>query len=218
MCTETSTYASTSYSTFTATITEVATPEEESEALDFSCAPITATNSLGDTLELGDDCLLTFSPSAAAAGTAAATSATLHAGKREANPLPEPTLAPVVPRAECAYTSTDFVTTTVLSRTTYFTTVTETELSESFACPPMSVTNSFGDELSLDDKCSLSFSPGANSPTTMTLRSGGDSGGSSGSSGSSSGGGASPDGAAQLVVSMGLVFGTVVVFAGAVLL
>ena len=230
ICTETSTYASTSYSTFTATVTEIS---EAEEAFAFSCAPITATNTLGDTLELGDDCLLTFSPSAAAATA----SATLHAGKREANPLPAPTLAPVLPRADCAYTSTDIVTTTVFSRTTRFTTVTETELSESFSCPPMSVTNAVGDELSLDAECSLSFSPAPNSPTTgtlfsiaassasnlpttATLFSGGDSGGSGGSSGSSgsSSGGPSPDGAAQLLISTSLVFGTVFTFFGAVLL
>ena len=211
VCTETSTYASTSYATFTATITEIATPDEEEEALEFFCEPITATNSLGDTLELGDDCLLTLSPAAAVPST----TGTLHAGRREA----EPTLAPA-PRAEnaeCAYTSTSIVTSTVFTQTTFTTTVTETALSESFSCPPMSVTNAAGDELSLDSECSLSFSPGPSGSTLPTAVSGGGSSG-SGGSGGSSGGGRAGDGAASLVISTSLIGGSFLALAGALLL
>ena len=209
VCYETSTYSSTSYSTSTATVTELTSPDED-EAFGFECAPITATNSLGDTLELGDDCGLTFSP----ASVSAASTTALHAAREaEAQPTLQP--APRAAADDCAYTDTTYSTYIVRTTTIYTTTVTKSELSESFSCPTMAVTNAVGDELSLDDNCSLSFSPGDGSLPSATGSSGGNSGGLV-SGGDSTG--PSPDAASELLVSTVLVGVSLSALIGAIVL
>ncbi|KAK2766245.1 hypothetical protein FQN54_007762 [Arachnomyces sp. PD_36] len=144
-------------STTTRTVTQ--TPDEE-ELPEFSCPPMTVTNDLGDTLALGDDCALEFTPSTATANAAVNGNAA------------EPRAAP------CPAQSTSTVTTTTTKASSYRVTVTTTKVvaetpPAEFSCAPMSVTNSFGDELAMDEQCALEFSPGSqtgdpNPPPTAT--------------------------------------------------
>jgi hypothetical protein len=158
ICTETSTYRSTSWATHVTTIIKIAPPEEEEEAPELVCPPLTVTNSANATLELGDDCALTIYP----APTDGATAALLA---KEARSLQ--------PRAalDCPYTSTSIETYTVHTITTITSTATREEVSEKFSCLPMSVTNSVGDELSLNEECQLEFSPGDSAATTTSAKS-----------------------------------------------
>ena len=134
-----------------------------------------------------------------------------------------PTLQPV-PRAandDCAYTSTIFDTYTINTLTTRFFTVTETEVPDDFSCPTMAVTNAAGDELSLDDKCQLEFSPGAASPTASPTLAGipslpGSSGGSSGGAGGNSA--AQPGIAADIYISTALIGVSLSTLIGAIVL
>lgn len=158
-CTVTSTYSTTRYATQIKTVTKITEPEEEEEAPEFTCPPLTVTNQEGDTLELGDDCGLTLNPA----------TEDLTATASETN---SPTLKARAPQADdnCLYTTTDVVTYSKITVTTKTTTVTREEPTAAFSCPPLSVTNAAGDELSLDEECKLGFSPGTNSapPTSAT--------------------------------------------------
>jgi hypothetical protein len=146
-------------------VTVNAPPEGEEAAPEFVCPPLTATNSVNDTLELGDDCALTFFP----ASTAAAATTTTAAKQARA----------LEPRdTNCHYTSTHIVTYTVYSISTITSTITRQEATESFSCPPMSMTNAVGDELSLNEECQLEFSPGQSAvASTSTTNSEGTNGG-----------------------------------------
>ncbi|KAL9039808.1 MAG: hypothetical protein Q9214_004724 [Letrouitia sp. 1 TL-2023] len=159
-CTITRTYSTTSFATHVNTVTKVQEPEGEEEAPEFTCVPMTATDAAGDTLELGDDCGLTFEP--ADAGPTDSSSSTTAIPTRKIKPR-----APQVDDT-CLYTSTSVVTYTKYTITTTTTTVTREEPSQSFSCLPMSVTNRAGDELSLDEECKLAFSPGSNSAAAET--------------------------------------------------
>jgi hypothetical protein len=130
-------------------ITKIAPPVGEEAAPEFVCPPLTATNSVSDTLELGDDCTLTFYPAPADAST------TASVAKKGRSLQPRAALG-----TDCLYTSTSILTYTVHAITTITSTVTRQEVTETFSCPAMSVTNSVGDELSLNEKCQLEFSPG----------------------------------------------------------
>lgn len=109
---------------------------------------MTATGDAGDTLELGDDCLLTFNPATEALKTSSLV-ATTETGSLQRRAAFE----------NCLYTSTSVVTSTVNTITTTSATITRAAASEGFSCPPMSVTNSIGDELSLDEQCQMVFKP-----------------------------------------------------------
>jgi uncharacterized membrane protein YgcG len=188
-CVETSTYSSTAYyAVHTVSVTQVAPPDGEEEAPEFSCAEITATNSAGDTLELGDNCLLTFSPSAAASSSSSSSSSGPSARAVPAEGIPDiqPRATTAAEDAACLYTSTSISTYTVRAISTVTRTVTSEEPDESFSCPPMTVTNTNGDELSLNEECSLEFSANTDS-ATATGGSGGSSGGGSSGGGSSGG-------------------------------
>jgi len=105
-----------------------------------------ATNSANDTLELGDDC-------------------NYHLAAKEARSLqPRAALS-----TDCLYTSTSIPTYTVHTITTITSTVTRQEVTETFSCPAMSVTNSVGDELSLNEEYQLEFSPGNSAASTTNV-------------------------------------------------
>ncbi|KAI4286219.1 MAG: hypothetical protein L6R38_000062 [Xanthoria sp. 2 TBL-2021] len=170
ICTITSTYSSTRLATHVVTVTKIREPAGEEEAPEFQCMPMTATNAVGDTLELGDDCGLTFEP-ADPAGSANPTNPANPGAPGITNATSNPTTTPTLGlkrRATqgddtCIYTSTDIVTYTVNTITTTTITVTREEPSPAFSCLPMSVENVVGDELALDEQCKLEFTP-ADSP------------------------------------------------------
>lgn len=140
----------------TKTITKISEPEHEDEAPKFTCVPMTTTDTAGDALELGDDCGLTFNPAS-------------EASTRSSSVGTTPSLQPraTIDENTCLYTQTVVVTCTKYTIITTSTTVIEESPSEIFSCPPMSVTNSIGDELSLDEECKLEFSR-ADSTATPT--------------------------------------------------
>ncbi|KAG8530303.1 uncharacterized protein KY384_004805 [Bacidia gigantensis] len=145
------------------------TPDGEEEAPEFTCVPVTATDAVGDTLELGDDCGLTLQ--------LAIFNSTNSSSSTTATPTPR--MKPRAPQASpaddtCLYTSTNIVTYTKNTITTTTTTVTREEPTQSFSCPPMSVTNGVGDELSLDEECGYKgMLAGAERPTeSLTAMSG----------------------------------------------
>lgn len=179
-CTVTSTYSITSFATQVNTVTKVREPEGEEDAPEFSCVPLTVTDKAGDTLELGDDCGLTFQPADAGPGD--------FSSSTTPTPTPTPGIKPRAPQADdtCLYTSTSVVTYTKNTVTTTTTTVTGEEPSQSFECMPMSVTNRVGDELSLDEECKLALSP-ASSSAVATRTSGGQPPGSNSATATASG-------------------------------
>lgn len=132
---------------------------------EFSCAPMTATNDAGDTLELGDDCALEFTPA-----TTTANARVKGAMKGDANGAgPQPRAAP------CPDQSTRTVTITTTKASSYAATVTTTRLvaetaPSDFSCPPMTVTNTLGDQLEMDEECALEFSPGTQTQTQNPYR------------------------------------------------
>lgn len=177
-CTATSTSRTTSYYTFTTTITKVVEAEEQESAPEFVCPPLTATNNASATLELGDDCSLTFYPPPT---DASSTSSPFSAA---------PSLKPRANAVDCLITSTSIVRYTVHTQTTSTTTVTETTIPEDFSCAPMTVTNVVGDELTLDEECKMEFSPGSSdsSPSSTSSATEGSSTGTSSGGGGASGG------------------------------
>ena len=191
--------------TRTTTVTRVAEPDEQEEASEFECPPLTATNSVGDTLELGDDCGLTFNPVSSTAAAAAVAAKAAHVVTATA--AVAMTGAPLLrPRAddECVYTSTYVSTSTVFSTSTRTSTVTESASDKGFSCPTMAVTNRAGDELSLNEECELEFSPGSATPSSTAASVQGGSGGTSG--------------AANLLVPSALIGVTLFAFIGACVL
>lgn len=111
----------------------------------LTCPEQSAVNDVGATLALGDDCSLTlYAPTQEASSTTTeALSASLAARQNR-----------------CLKTSTVERISTVRLQQTVTTTVLETTTAEGFTCLPMAVTNSFGDELSLDEECKVEFKPG----------------------------------------------------------
>ena len=162
-CTVTSTSTTTSYYTFTSTITELAESEEAEQAPEFTCPPISATNSASETLQLGTDCTLTLYPPPTDIST---TSSSTGAGAPSVKPRA------TADGPNCLITSTSIVGYTIQTVTTTIMTVTETETPEGFSCPPMTVTNALGDELSLDQECQLEYSPGSLTPSSTSSASG----------------------------------------------
>jgi hypothetical protein len=191
-CTATSTSRTTSYYTFTTTITKVAEAEEQESAPEFVCPPLTATNSASATLELGDDCSLTFYPPPT---DASSTSSSFSAA---------PSLKPRANAVDCLITSTSIVPYTVHTQTTSTTTVTETTIPEDFSCVPMTVTNAVGDELTLDEECKMEFSPGSSdsSPSSTSSATEGS------STGTSSGGGARSVSCYGMLLGLPFLFAT----------
>ena len=98
----------------TKTITKISEPEHEDEAPKFTCVPMTTTDTAGDTLELGDDCALTFNPVTEASTTSSSVGTT-------------PSLQPraTIDENTCLYTQTVVVTYTKYTIITTSTTVTE---------------------------------------------------------------------------------------------
>lgn len=147
-------------STTTITKTAVRGEGEEGEQGEFSCVPLTVTNGVGDTLELGDDCDLTFEPgddpppSSSSKAPHAALKKKKNKNKRARDCPPTRT------------TRTVFKTVSQTNVRTATTTVTKSESAlPEFSCPPMTVTNDNGDELTMDEECALGFSPGDTTPT-----------------------------------------------------
>jgi hypothetical protein len=130
-------------------ITKIAPPVGEEEAPEFVYPPLTAANSVSGTLELGDDCTLTFYPAPADAST------TAFVAKKGRSLQARAALG-----TDCLYTSASILTYTVHTITTITSTVTRQDVTETFPCPAISVTDSVGDELSLNEECKLAFSPG----------------------------------------------------------
>lgn len=123
---------------------------------EFTCLPVTVTNADGAVLELGDDCTFSFQPP----------STTESGVERRAvltSAVEPPTNVALRIRQDCVPRRTDIATVTTTIPTTIRTTATKTETvkpsDESFTCPEMVVTNTVGDELSLNDDCSLEFTP-----------------------------------------------------------
>jgi hypothetical protein len=148
--------------------------EEPEEASDFTCIPITATNSKNATLELDTDCALSYSPPS----TTATTSSTAAPAAVIRNALLWERQVSCTPFE----TDTEFVTltNTVTSYSTVTETITTSPPESEFSCPTMAVTNAVGDVLSLDDSCSLEFSPASTTSSSTTAGSNGAGSGNSG--------------------------------------
>jgi hypothetical protein len=196
--TVTTTIRRTTTSTIVVTTTKVEEPEEELP--EFSCIPMSVTNSVGAVLELGDDCGLEYDPPSDNGGTATTSSGgSTRTAEVEGRQALHPAEVMMLPR-ETVCTPYTTVSTTVTSTipattsTTTTTTVTIEPSEEGFSCPAMSVTNAAGDELALNDKCELEFTPAQ--PTTT-----------SSAGGSQGGGGGGVPGAASRVPSVVVVFG-----------
>ncbi|PMD32392.1 hypothetical protein L207DRAFT_609724 [Hyaloscypha variabilis F] len=167
--TETFTITTASITLVTTTATEFDEPEEAS---DFTCLPITVTNSVNATLELDTDCALSYSPATGTASSSAPNTASASA-------FLFPSVATLKARdamlqarqtgaGSCSsyVTSTDFLTITAgaLTTSTVQEVVTTTQSKDEFSCPTLAFTNSIGDVLSLDDSCTLSFIPASTGP------------------------------------------------------
>lgn len=118
---------------------------------------MTVTNDAGDTLELGDDCALELTP------------ATTTANAAVNGAVAQPRAAPCPAQSTSTYTTTTTkVSSYAVTRTTTKT-VAETAPPD-FSCAPMTVTNSFGDELEMDEECALEFSPGSETQDPETQK------------------------------------------------
>jgi len=195
-CTATSTSRTTSYYIFTTTITKVVEAEEQESASEFVCPPLTATNDANATLELGDDCSLTFYPPPT---DASSTSSPFSSA---------PSLKPRAQAVDCLITSTSIVQYTVHTQTTSTTTVTETTIPVDFSCIPMTVTNVVGDELTLDEECKMEFSPGSSDSSPSSTSSATER-----NSTGISGGGSAASGGARSVSCYGMLLGLPFLFA-----
>ncbi|PGH34327.1 hypothetical protein GX50_02810 [[Emmonsia] crescens] len=106
----------------------------------FSCPPRTVTNSRGDSLELGDDCALQYSP---AKSTTTSEAAKTSRTRQDGCP---PTRT----------TSTVYITEGTGGLVTVTASVTgENSAPPGFSCTPLTVTNAAKDKLALDDKCAM---------------------------------------------------------------
>jgi hypothetical protein len=128
-------------------------------APEFTCAPMTATNDEGATLELDDGCTLHYAPPEATTTEEAAARL-----RRDAETAPANLnvgLGLLARQASCTpYTTfTRTVWETETSTETGTRTVTVQGEDGTFSCPEMEVTNDVGDVLALDSECALSFSP-----------------------------------------------------------
>ena len=199
-CTVTSTSSRNSYITTTRTLTKVE-EENEDEGIEFSCPALTVSNSATASLVLGDDCGLTFFPSASPT-TSSAAAAARYLQPRATN--------------NCGYTITSTITTDVPSTITATSTTTVSTAPESFSCAPFTVTNVEGDELALDEECGLELSPASITGSNTPNRTGAASvarttGGSASAVGNAASGGSGPasadggGGMASLCVSSRLI-------------
>jgi hypothetical protein len=171
IATETATASSESIVVVTSTVTITQASESE-EAEDFTCFPLTVTNSVNATLELDTDCTLSYIPPSTTSPAVKARTAGLHVEKEGGG---EGGGAVLRPRQtySCIPITTEVTTTTLVntitSSTTLSITVFEAPEDDGFSCPTMAVTNQAGDVLSLDESCSLEYS--AAPPTTSSTTS-----------------------------------------------
>ncbi|ODH26727.1 hypothetical protein ACO22_04469 [Paracoccidioides brasiliensis] len=127
----------------TTTTTRTITPPPEEQPSRFTCSPMTVTNSVGDSLELGNDCALKFSPAETASVTA-----TVEMLRVRQNICP-PTRTTATVYETIGTNDVATITATVTA---------EKSPRLGFTCAPMTATNSLGDELAMDNKCSLQLS------------------------------------------------------------
>ncbi|KAF4969561.1 hypothetical protein FSARC_3216 [Fusarium sarcochroum] len=187
------------------------------DAPEFTCAPMSATNDEGETLELDEGCTLHYSASAPTTTSDAAARLRRDA---EAAPKTGEALALLARQASCKATST--FTRTVWETETETETGTRTITVQgergTFSCPPMEVTNDVGDVLALDEECALSFSLGEPTSTEggeATARAGGPAEtGESSTASASAGGDSGNDAGSVCAVRVSTTMGV----AGAVLL
>ncbi|KAK1763641.1 hypothetical protein QBC33DRAFT_548861 [Phialemonium atrogriseum] len=166
--TEVITTISTTLQVVQVTVTKLEEPEEAS---DFSCIPVTVTNSDNAIWALDADCALSYSPPTT-------TSTSSEAGADAAvvrNPILRERQFSCTPFA----TETEFVTLTSIStlKSTVMRTVSTTLSESEFSCPTMAFTNA-GGVLSLDASCGLAFSLAL--PSSSSAIAGSNSPGSSG--------------------------------------
>ncbi|KKZ63912.1 hypothetical protein EMCG_01770 [[Emmonsia] crescens] len=112
----------------------------------FSCPPRTVTNSRGDSLELGDDCALKYSP--AKSTTTSEAAKTLQTRQDGCPPT--------------RTTSTVYITEGTGGLVTVTASVTgENSAPPGFSCTPLTVTNAAQDKLAIDDKCVMQLTTAA---------------------------------------------------------
>ncbi|PGH05336.1 hypothetical protein GX51_03057 [Blastomyces parvus] len=132
----------------TTTTTKTVPPGGEPSG--FSCPPMTVTNSLGDSLELGDDCALKYSPAKPTTTSEAAGALRLRHDDEDEDDDDDDDCPPT------RTTSTVYTTEGTGGLATVTATVTgENSAPPGFSCAPMAVTNAAGDELTLDDRCAM---------------------------------------------------------------
>ncbi|QSS59676.1 hypothetical protein I7I51_09112 [Histoplasma capsulatum] len=130
----------------TTTTTTTKTVPPGGEPSGFSCTPMTVTNSLGDSLELGDNCALRYFHAKTATSSEAARALRIRQGDCP------PTRT----------TSTVYATEGAGGFMTVTATVTGSNSAPpGFSCTPMTVTNAAGDELVMDDKCATQLATAA---------------------------------------------------------
>ncbi|KGY14776.1 hypothetical protein PABG_12370 [Paracoccidioides brasiliensis Pb03] len=128
----------------TTTTTRTITPPPEEQPSGFTCSPMTVTNSVGDSLELGNDCALKFSPAETASVTA-----TVEMLRVRQN---------ICPPTRTTATVYETIGTNDVATITATVTAEKSPPRLGFTCAPMTATNSLGDELAIDNKCSLQLS------------------------------------------------------------
>ncbi|PGH05858.1 hypothetical protein AJ79_06700 [Helicocarpus griseus UAMH5409] len=124
--------------------TTVTTTASEEAPSGFSCAPMTVTNAVGDSLELNNDCGLKYFP--AKTTTSYAQVAGMVRARQDDCPPTRTTMTVYETDG-----TTDMATVTA--------TITPASAPSGFSCPPMTVTNAMGDELTMDENCGLQYSP-----------------------------------------------------------
>ncbi|RYP74024.1 hypothetical protein DL769_004110 [Monosporascus sp. CRB-8-3] len=175
--TVTSTTSSTATSVRTVTVTNDPASETE-DAPEFSCIPMTVTNAMDATLELGEDCALEYSPPDPVTTTSSAAVLAAREGQLSewAALAPLATDAAVfhlLPRQMSCTPYTTIIATAWVTRPATTTATTTRTVDgpgeeESFVCPEMEVTNDAGDVLALDESCIMSFSPATPTEPTTT--------------------------------------------------
>ena len=158
--TETFTMTTPSIALVTTTVTEFEEPEEAS---DFSCFPITITNSENGTLEIDTDCALSYNPPPTSTSTSPTASITAREAMLQARQSGVGSCSSYVTNTEFLTVTAAAVTTSTIEQV-----ITTTQSSDEFSCPTLAVTNSAGDVLNIDASCELSFSPASTSPSAST--------------------------------------------------
>ncbi|KAJ5600995.1 hypothetical protein N7510_010529 [Penicillium lagena] len=121
---------------------------------------MTVTNAQGATLELDEECALSYSPPS--------TTTTSAAPKDSNNAAAVLRVRSEAPLCTQVKTSTEILTVSRVTTSFSTTTITVTTSVPDFSCPTMAVTDSYGAVLALNEGCSLEYTPGSSTTAPST--------------------------------------------------